>query len=166
MGTNDLPPIGTLWGDIPPEVRERLPVGTVLGPSAWYPNITGPLTRSTDGLWRSWSGAARSFVHSDRPILSYPTYTNMTDSSWETAPLLPLYDTPKAPPMSTRPTPICHKTIAPSRETYETAIARASDCIGSNCSLWHASDALPGCGRCSEAPHATPWPDPFTQEQK
>lgn len=116
-----LPPIGTLWGDIPPEVRERLPVGTVLGPPADIPKA-GPLTRNEDGQWVSRDGATLKDRHLDhnRPILSYPTDEGTWDTprpvtigkfadfvypndlpSWETAPLLPLYDTPKEPDAET-----------------------------------------------------------------
>ena len=67
--------------------------------------------------------------------------------------------------MSTRPTPICHRTIAPIREPYESSAARASDCIGSNCSLWTASERYPEMGRCADAERAAPWPNPYIQEK-
>lgn len=73
MKNDDLPAPGTRWGDIPPEVRERLPAGTRLDA------IPGrewslPITRMVHGGWFDDLGTrAPCDVHPARPILSYPT---------------------------------------------------------------------------------------------
>lgn len=67
------------------------------------------------------------------------------------------------PVPSTRPSPICHRTIGQPKPRDNPAFAWYSPfemtkpCIGSGCSLWLESKAGTGLGVCSEAPTATPW---------
>jgi hypothetical protein len=69
----DLPPIGTRWGDIPDEVRARLPVGTVLTAPEHYPHDL-TVTRRADGFWYAVPDGCipKIQVSHDRRILSYP----------------------------------------------------------------------------------------------
>lgn len=90
MKNDDLPAPGTRWGDIPPEVRERLPAGTRLDA------IPGrewslPITRMVHGGWFDDLGTrAPCDVHPARPILSYPTDAGTPKPA----------DTPKEPAMN------------------------------------------------------------------
>ena len=72
--TSDLPPIGTRWGDIPDEVRARLPVGTVLGSAGARGGL--PLRLGSElGYYLEDHGLEpilRSAIHPGRRILSYP----------------------------------------------------------------------------------------------
>ena len=65
---SDLPPIGTRWGDIPAEVRARLPVGTVLGPPVEFPHLSTVALFPVDYDCGS--------LRPDRRILSYPPAEN------------------------------------------------------------------------------------------
>ncbi len=70
---SDLPPVGTRWGDIPDEVRARLPVGTRLEPPAHY-HMDTVFVRRADGLWYADPDGCipKTQVSPDRRILSYP----------------------------------------------------------------------------------------------
>ena len=69
---SDLPPIGTRWGDLSPEQRAALPVGTVLSTPDGF---CWPTLRLHDGV-----GVGPTYneripfpgIDSDRRILSYP----------------------------------------------------------------------------------------------
>ncbi len=71
---SDLPPVGTRWGDIPDEVRARLPVGTRLGSAGTRGGL--PLRLGSElGYYLEDYGLGpilRSAIHPDRRILSYP----------------------------------------------------------------------------------------------
>lgn len=81
-----LPPLGTLWRDVTPEDRQRMPVGTVLGVPLGSSSASR-WTRTVDGQWLTrydcimWDVD----VDGDRPILSYPPGTDAYLSDAEAA---------------------------------------------------------------------------------
>lgn len=75
--TTPLPPVGTRWGDITPEQRRALPVGTVIASDHGWPT----LRKVRRGAWKRAYGPSNAplwteaqFDHSRR-ILSYPEVT-------------------------------------------------------------------------------------------
>ncbi len=75
----DLPPIGTRWGDLSPEQRASLPVGTVIRVDDWP---SDDLFKRRPGAWKRVRGKRNSgliteaAVNRDRRILSYPEPSN------------------------------------------------------------------------------------------
>ncbi len=70
-----LPPVGTRWGDIPDEVRARLPVGTVLGATMHYPDWPSVRLDGALGHYHATAGLSPVTycdIDDDRHILSYP----------------------------------------------------------------------------------------------